>query len=300
MLDKHYSVLLNETVSALKIKPDGIYLDLTLGMGGHSAKILSQLTTGHLYAFDKDAFAIEKSRSRLSQISNNFTLIHSDFQNITEELRKLKIDKVDGIVADLGISSPQIDNPTRGFSYNKDAPLDMRMDQSQELNAHYIINNYDVAQLVRILRDNAEVKLASQVANAIVYSRPIETTLELANVIRSGLPAKVVKVKNPCKAVFQAIRIEVNNELDSLRSMLQQSLKLLNCGGSIAIISFHSLEDRIVKHFFGDLIKNKLPTKMPVVETKEYSVKVYTPSKDEIEQNNRSRSAKLRVLTKLK
>ncbi|MCS4537144.1 MULTISPECIES: 16S rRNA (cytosine(1402)-N(4))-methyltransferase RsmH [unclassified Mycoplasma] len=298
--DNHYSVLLKESIEALEIKPDGIYVDLTLGMGGHSSSILQKLTTGRLISFDKDDFAIQKSRERLSKISHNFSLIHSDFQNITEELAKLGIDKVDGIIADLGISSPQIDNGERGFSYNKNAPLDMRMNRSQELDAHYIINNYDEKQLVRILNDNADVRLAPRVAKAIVAQRPINTTLEFANVIRNSLPAIVVKEKNPCKAVFQAIRIEVNNELESLRIMLEKSINLLKPNSHLAIISFHSIEDRIVKKFFGNLIKSKLPVKMPIAEEKKYKVKIYEPSSDELSENNRSRSAKLRVLTKLK
>ncbi|TQC54180.1 16S rRNA (cytosine(1402)-N(4))-methyltransferase RsmH [Mycoplasmopsis mucosicanis] len=300
MLDNHFSVLLNETIDALKINPEGVYVDLTLGMGGHSAKILQKLTTGRLICFDKDDFAIEKSRVHLSKISQNFTLIHSDFKNISQELAKIGIDQVDGIIADLGISSPQIDNSQRGFSYNKDARLDMRMDTTQQLDAHYIVNNYDAKSLARILNDNAEVKLAHKVANAIVANRPIETTLQLANIIRKSLPAKIVKAKNPCKAIFQAIRIEVNNELDSLKQMLAQSIKLLKTNAHLAIITFHSLEDRIVKNFFGDLIKDKLPIKMPIKEEKTFSVKVINPSSDELEINNRSRSARLRVLSKLK
>lgn len=299
MLDNHYSVLLKETIDSLQVKPDGIYVDLTLGMGGHSAAILEKLTTGKLISFDKDDFAIEKSRERLSKINTNFILVKSDFKYIAEELNKLGIKSVDGIIADLGISSPQIDNAERGFSYNKDAYLDMRMDQNQSLDAHYIINNYDVASLEQILINNAEVKLARQVANAIVKSRPIDTTLQFANVIRNSLPAKIVNAKNPCKAVFQAIRIAVNNEFESLQTMLNKSLDLLKPNAKLAIISFHSIEDRIVKKFFGALIKDKMPAKMPIKEQKNFSVKVIDPSSSEIELNNRSRSAKLRVLTKL-
>ncbi|WP_406616743.1 16S rRNA (cytosine(1402)-N(4))-methyltransferase RsmH [Mycoplasmopsis adleri] len=299
MKNEHIPVLLNETIDALKIKPDGIYVDLTLGMGGHSSLILKHLTTGKLIGFDKDAFAIEESRKRLSKINSNFYLIHSDFQNITSELAKINIHQVDGIIADLGISSPQVDNTERGFSYNKDARLDMRMDQSQELDADYVINNYQEADLIRIMNNYAEVKLAKQVAKAIIQNRPIHSTLELTDVIRNAYPAKLVKLKNPCKAVFQAIRIEVNHEFDSIQSMLSQAIKLLKKDSSLAIISFHSLEDRIIKNFFGNLIKNKLPSKMPVNEVKDYSVKVINPSKQEEEANKRSRSAKLRVLTKL-
>ncbi|WP_338822328.1 16S rRNA (cytosine(1402)-N(4))-methyltransferase RsmH [Mycoplasmopsis felifaucium] len=300
MTNKHISVLLNETVNALNIKPDGTYVDLTLGMGGHASLILKHLSkNGRLIGFDKDAFAIEESRKRLSKINDNFILIHSDFKNITSELNKINVTSVDGIIADLGISSPQVDNDERGFSYNKDARLDMRMDQSQELDAYYVVNNYSEAELIRIFIDYAEVKLAKQVAKAIIKNRPIKTTLELANIIRESYPAKLVKLKNPCKAVFQAIRIEVNHEFESIQDMLNQAIKLLNKNSSLAIISFHSLEDKIVKNFFGYLIKDKLPSKMPINEVKNYVVKVINPSKTEEEENKRARSAKLRILTKL-
>ncbi|WP_027335007.1 16S rRNA (cytosine(1402)-N(4))-methyltransferase RsmH [Mycoplasmopsis felifaucium] len=300
MTNKHISVLLNETVNALNIKPDGTYVDLTLGMGGHASLILKYLSkNGRLIGFDKDAFAIEESRKRLNKINDNFILIHSDFKNITSELSKINVTSVDGIIADLGISSPQVDNDERGFSYNKDARLDMRMDQSQELDAYYVVNNYSEGELIRIFIDYAEVKLAKQVAKAIIKNRPIKTTLELANVIRESYPAKLVKLKNPCKAVFQAIRIEVNNEFESIQDMLNQAIKLLNKNSSLAIISFHSLEDKIVKNFFGNFIKDKLPSKMPINEVKNYVVKVINPSKTEEEENKRARSAKLRILTKL-
>lgn len=299
MKEQHFPVMLSETLESLKVKPTGIYVDLTLGMGGHSSEILKKLTTGTLVAFDKDTFAIEKSRSRLAQIKPNFKLVHSDFENITSELAQLGISAVDGIIADLGISSPQVDNQERGFSYNKDARLDMRMDQAQELDAYTVVNTYSEKQLADILWNYAEVKLNKIVAKAIIKNRPITTTLELANVIRNAYPAKLVAQKNPCKAVFQAIRIEVNHEFDSLAKMLAKAVQLLKVNGSLAIITFHSLEDRIVKNFFGNLIKNKLPSKMPVNEIKHYVVKVLEPSKSELEINKRSRSAKLRVLTKL-
>nr|WP_318023600.1 16S rRNA (cytosine(1402)-N(4))-methyltransferase RsmH [Mycoplasmopsis fermentans] len=299
MENQHFSVLLQESIDALNIKPDGIYVDLTLGMGGHSSEILKRLDTGRLIAFDKDTFAIEESRKRLSQIkSTNFQLIHSDFKNIKSELDKLNISQVDGIIADLGISSPQVDNDERGFSYNKNARLDMRMDQSQKLDAYYVVNNYSESQLEQLLRNYAEVKLARQVAKAIISKRPITTTLELAQVVRDAYPAKLVKLKNPNKAVFQAIRIEVNNEFDSLKQMLQDAIELLKPNTSLAVITFHSLEDSIVKHFFGSLIKSKLPAKMPINEEKQYKVKVFLPTNNELELNKRSRSAKLRVLKK--
>ncbi|WP_029513199.1 16S rRNA (cytosine(1402)-N(4))-methyltransferase RsmH [Mycoplasmopsis primatum] len=299
MKNLHVPILLNEVIDSLNVKSNGIYLDLTLGMGGHASQISQKITSGCLIGFDKDLFAIEESRKRLSQINNNFHLIHSDFANITSELQKMKIEQVDGILADLGISSPQVDNSERGFSYNKDAILDMRMDISQKLDALYVVNNYNQSQLRQIFNDYAEVKLANQVANAIIKNRPIERTLQLCEIIKSAYPAKLLKLKNPCKAVFQAIRIEVNNEFDSIKSMLSQAIALLKPGASLAIITFHSLEDRIVKNFFGNLIKNKLPSKLPINEVKQYSVKVINPSKEELLNNNRARSAKLRVLTKL-
>lgn len=299
MNNSHYSVLLKETIDALNIKPNGIYVDLTLGMGGHSSENLKRIPKGKLIAFDKDSFAIQESRKRLSQIADNFQLIHADFENITTELAKLGIFTVDGIIADLGISSPQIDNAERGFSYSKDAYLDMRMNRDQTLDAHYVVNSYSETQLAKIFYDNAEVRFAKQVAKAIVNNRPINTTIELANVVRNSLPAKVVAQKNPNKAIFQAIRIEVNHEFESLNNMLKEAIKLLNVNSSLAIISFHSLEDGIVKKFFGNLIKDKMPSKMPVNEVKNFSVKTIKVSNQELNENNRSRSAKLRVLTKL-
>lgn len=299
MTNEHISVLLNESIDALKIKEDGIYVDLTLGMGGHSSEILKKLKNGLLIGFDKDQFAIEESRKRLSEISNKFVLIHSDFENITEELNKLGITTVDGILADLGISSPQVDNSERGFSYNKNARLDMRMDVSQSLDAHYIVNNYSESDLERIFIDYADVKFAKQVAKVIINNRPIDETLQLADIVRSAYPAKVVKLKNPNKAVFQALRIEVNHEFDSIKNMLNKAINLLNKDGKLAIISFHSLEDKIIKNFFGNLTKDKLPSKLPINEVKNFSVKVINPSKNEELMNKRARSAKLRVLTKI-
>ncbi|VEU75281.1 S-adenosyl-methyltransferase [Mycoplasmopsis maculosa] len=299
MTNEHISVLLNESIDALKIKEDGIYVDLTLGMGGHSSEILKKLKNGLLIGFDKDQFAIEESRKRLSKISNKFVLIHSDFENITEELNKLGITTVDGILADLGISSPQVDNSERGFSYNKNARLDMRMDVSQSLDAHYIVNNYSESDLERIFIDYADVKFAKQVAKVIINNRPIDETLQLADIVRSAYPAKVVKLKNPNKAVFQALRIEVNHEFDSIKNMLNKAINLLNKDGKLAIISFHSLEDKIIKNFFGNLTKDKLPSKLPINEVKNFSVKVINPSKNEELMNKRARSAKLRVLTKI-
>lgn len=296
----HYSVLLKETIESLNIKEDGIYVDLTLGMGGHSAEILKRLNkNGFLIAFDKDEFAIKKGSEALSQISDRFAIIKSDFRYIKHELAKLGITQVDGIIADLGVSSPQVDDASRGFSYNKDAKLDMRMDQEQGLDAHYIVNNYTDVQLANIFTKYADVKLAMRVAKAIVKCRPIDTTLELVDVIKSAYPAALLRAKNPAKAVFQALRIETNSEFESLELMLKDAVSLLKSNSSLSIITFHSLEDRIVKNFFKDLITSNLPIKMPIIEEKKYTAKQIIPSQRELEENKRSRSAKLRILSKI-
>ncbi|WP_025755497.1 16S rRNA (cytosine(1402)-N(4))-methyltransferase RsmH [Mycoplasmopsis cricetuli] len=294
----HYSVLLTESVNALKIKENGIYVDLTLGMGGHSEAILKNITTGKLYCFDKDDFALKYSQKRLNLTNSHFELIKSDFKNIKSELNKRGIFKVDGIVADLGISSPQVDDKTRGFSYNKDAKLDMRMDTSQSLTAWNVVNEYDEKSIAEILWKNADVKLSKKVAKVIIENRPIDNTLKLVEVIKKAYPAKILKIKNPAKAIFQAIRIEVNDELESLKKMLNDSTDLLKNGASLAIITFHSIEDRIVKNHFKNLIDDKTPSKLPIFVEKKFVAKQIKPTKKEIEENRRSRSAKLRVLLK--
>lgn len=296
----HIPVLFNEVINSLNIKEDGIYVDLTLGRAGHSKEILKNIKNGKLIAFDKDEIAIEESRSRLSEVSNNFILIHSDFKNLKNELTKIGINKVDGIIADLGVSSPQLDNQDRGFSYSKDCYLDMRMDQSQSLKAWDIVNDWTEEQLITIFVNYADVKMPKRIANAIIKNRPINTTFQLVDIIKSCLPAKIVRQKNPAKTVFQAIRIAVNNELESLDVVLRDSIEILKEDGTLAIITFHSIEDRIVKKFFGDLIKSKLDFKIPIQEEKKYIVKTIYPTADEIEHNKRSRSAKLRILKKIK
>lgn len=297
---EHIPVLLDEVIKSLNIKKNGIYLDLTLGRAGHSREILKRIPEGLLIAFDKDIKAIIKSDSYLSEVGSNFKLVHSDFIKIKDTLDELGIKTVNGILVDLGISSPQIDDKSRGFSYSKDAYLDMRMDQSQELDANIIVNSYSEYELVEILRNNADVKLPKVIANAIIKNRPINTTEELVNIVRDSLPAKIVRMKNPAKAVFQALRIAVNNELESLKILLEKSVQIMEKDSTLAIISFHSIEDKIVKNFFGDLVKSKIDPKIPIQEEKEWTVKVYLPKKSEVELNNRSRSAKLRVLTKIK
>lgn len=298
-MGKHIPVMLENCLEQLAIKKDGIYVDLTLGRGGHSSEILKKIPDGKLVAFDKDMQAIKEGGKRLSQISDNYKLIHSDNKFIKDELSKIGINSVDGILLDLGVSSPQLDNAERGFSYNKEARLDMRMDQSQELDAHKIVNTWDNDELVKIFYEYADVKLAKRVAKVIVENRPINTTIELVEILRANLPAKIVRQKNPAKAVFQAIRIAVNNELDSLRQVLNDGLEFLKPKGKFAIITFHSIEDKIVKNFFGDLTKDKTG-KLPIQFEKRFIVKTIKPRESEIVENKRARSAKLRVLTKLK
>ncbi|QJR44446.1 16S rRNA (cytosine(1402)-N(4))-methyltransferase RsmH [Mycoplasma miroungirhinis] len=296
---KHIPVLLKKSIEALNIKEDGIYLDLTLGRAGHSQEILKKLTTGHLYCFDKDQQAIDESQPILAKISPNFTLIKSDFQNFDLELAKLNIFKVDGILADLGVSSPQLDDFSRGFSYSKDSYLDMRMDQTQKLDAHYIVNNYSEAAIKKLLQFNADVKLARQVAKAICNNRPIDTTLQLSTIIKNTYPAYLLRQKNPLKAVFQAIRIEVNGELESLQVMLSKVDKILNKNGILAIISFHSIEDKMIKTFFNSLKLETSTYKLPIQMQENYKIKKIIVSDQEKNTNYRSRSATLRTLQKL-
>lgn len=300
---EHIPVLLKEVLKALTIKKDGLYLDLTLGRAGHSLEIFKRLSQkGKLIGFDKDLEAIEESSLKLRQISTNFELIHNDFKNIKNELlkRNISFGTVDGILIDLGVSSPQLDQASRGFSYNKNARLDMRMNQNQELDAYKVVNEYSLEQLNYIFKNYGEVKKPWVIANNIIKNRPITNTLELVEIIRQSLPAKIVRQKNPAKAIFQAIRIEVNNELDSLKQVLEDAIPFLSIDGSIAIITFHSLEDRLVKQAFKELTKDLYDSKIPIMESKNFSVKTYKPSEEELQINKRSRSAKLRVLTKIK
>lgn len=295
---KHTPVMLHECIEALKIKNDGIYLDLTLGRAGHSSEILKKISNGKLIAFDKDINAINESTQKLKNISNNFELIHSDFKYLDEKISEIKIEQVDGILIDLGVSSPQIDDETRGFSYNKNSKLDMRMDQTQDFDAHKLVNEYSFEQLKNIFYNYGDIKLSSKIANAIILTRPINTTLELVEIIRNALPAAIVRKKNPSKAVFQAIRMEVNDEVNALNFVLRQAINKLNFNGSLCIITFHSIEDRIVKNFFKTLIEKKHHNKMPILEKQQWTAKTIKPSKLEIETNFRSRSAKLRVITR--
>ncbi|XP_023226636.1 uncharacterized protein LOC111627297 [Centruroides sculpturatus] len=297
---EHVPVLLEQVLDQMAIKPTGTYLDLTLGRGGHAQAILTRLDpTGLLIGFDKDWQAIQFCQRKLGQKNrSNFRLVHRDFRYLDEELDRLGIGKVDGILADLGVSSPQFDQAQRGFSYSQAARLDMRMDQSQTLDAHQIVNNLAADQLAQLLRDNADVKLARRVANALVAERPIETTLELARIVRQSLPAPLVRRKNVVRQVFQALRIAVNDELGGLKSMLEQATKRLNPQGRLLVITFHSCEDRIVKREFNALTDQE-NNKLPVVQTVNYRAKSFRPEPREISQNKRARSARLRVLINL-
>lgn len=309
---EHVSVLLHETVDMLNVKPDGIYVDGTLGRGGHSGLLISKLTTGHLYAFDKDEQALCESRENLKDVLDYVTMIHGDFRSMKEKLHELGVDKVNGIMMDLGVSSPQFDDPQRGFSYRFDARLDMRMDQSQEKDAWYVVNRYERNDLIRILKEYGEERYASSIANAIVRKRetaPINTTFELVDVIKYALPDKELRKKgHPAKQTFQALRIEVNDELSALKKGLEEALDLLDEGGRCAIITFHSLEDRIVKNTFRDyssapFVEPKLPVKAEQMEQASFQLinkKPILACGDELDENHRSHSAKLRGIERIK
>ncbi len=305
---KHFSVLLNEVINGLDIKEEGIYVDGTLGRAGHSSEILRKIRTGHLYCFDQDIQAITESKERLSRISSNFTLINDNFSNLKIRLNELGVDKVDGILLDIGVSSPQFDDQERGFSYRFDARLDMRMNQQQELDAHYIVNNYDVSELIRILREYGEEKYAKQIAFSITKNRPIDTTFDLVEAIKKALPAKVLNKKgHPAKQTFQALRIEVNNELEVLKEVIEQGLNLLAVEGRLAIITFHSLEDRIVKQKFNSVSEIKIDKRLiikeidyPQADFKQVNKKPILAGEEELEVNHRSTSAKLRIIKRVK
>ena len=307
---KHVSVLLQETVDELQVKPSGIYVDGTLGGGGHSYEICKRLDSeGRLIGIDQDAEALEAAKKRLEKFNDRTTFVKSNYEQMSEVLKKLGIDKVDGIVLDLGVSSYQLDNAERGFSYMEDALLDMRMDRENSISARDIVNDYPEEELFRIIKEYGEERFARSIARNICRQRqdkPIETTFELVDIIRSSMPAKARNGKgHPAKRTFQAIRIECNRELEVLREALTQMVDLLNDGGRISIITFHSLEDRIVKTSFrqfenpctcppdfpicvcGKKTKGKVITRKPIL-----------PSTEELELNSRSKSAKLRVFEK--
>ncbi|MBP5661502.1 MAG: 16S rRNA (cytosine(1402)-N(4))-methyltransferase RsmH [Lachnospiraceae bacterium] len=302
----HYSVMLNETIESLNIKPDGIYVDGTLGGGGHSLEIAKRLTGGHLYGIDQDEAAIEAASERLKDYKDNFTAIRANYKDAVSILKEKGVGGVDGIVLDLGVSSYQLDTAERGFSYKADSPLDMRMDRRQKLSAYDIVNTYPIKELFRIIRDYGEDKFAQNIAKHIVQARetkPIETTFELNEIIKAAIPMKMrVEGGHPSKRTFQAIRIECNHELDVLRDSLDEMIDYLNPGGRLSIITFHSLEDRIVKTSFK---KNEDPCTCPknfpvcvcgkVSKGTQITRKPIVPTDEELSINSRSKSAKLRV-----
>jgi len=304
---EHLPIMLNEVLDALSIKSDGIYVDGTFGRGGHSRAILNQLTTGHLVVFDQDERAIETAQKLSLEYPNKMTIIQSNFEHLNEKLDESNIKGIDGILLDLGVSSPQFDDPSRGFSYRFDTRLDMRMNLNQNLDAYQVVNQYPFEKLMYIFQVYGEEKFAKQIARKIEKQReikPIETSFELVDIIRSAYPSKVLKQKgHPAKQVFQAIRIEVNQELEVLKSVLDQAVNRLNPDGRLVILTFHSLEDRIVKQFFNKLTTIDVPSKIPlqVLPTTEYELvnrKVITSKEEELESNPRAHSAKLRAIRK--
>lgn len=304
---KHIPILLRECIDGLNIKPDGIYADGTAGGAGHSAEIAKHLTSGRLIALDQDPEAVRVATERLAQYSCA-TVVQANFSEVAEVCAKLRVDKLDGMMMDLGVSSYQLDEAERGFSYRSDAPLDMRMSQSG-LSAKDIVNTYTAEQLNQIIRDYGEERYSYSIAKNIVKARadkPLETTLQLAEVIKRSMPAAARREKNPCKRTFQAIRIAVNHELDSLTEGLHAAFELLSPGGRLVVITFHSLEDRIVKQTFAAWCRGcTCPPDFPVCvcgktpRAKLIGKKPITPSAEEMEQNSRSQSAKLRILEKL-
>lgn len=305
---RHYSVLLQETIEELHIKPDGIYVDGTLGGGGHAYQVCSRLTTGHFYGIDQDEAAIQAAGQRLEPFGDKVTIIRNNYCNLVSALAERGVTKVDGIVLDLGVSSYQLDTEERGFSYRYDAPLDMRMDRRQTLTAREIVNGYSESELFRIIRDYGEDKFAKNIAKHIAArraERPIETTFELNEVIKAAIPAKMRQNGHPSKQTFQAIRIECNRELEVLRNSLDDFIDLLNPGGRLCIITFHSLEDRIVKLSFKQAENPcTCPPSFPVCvcnkKPKGFVVtrKPILPTQGEMEINSRSKSAKLRIFEK--
>jgi len=302
----HKSVLLEECIQYLNLQEDSQIVDCTLGYGGNNSEGLKRIKRGFLFAFDQDKEAISSSKKRLEEVASNhnFEIIESNFCHLKEELEKRGISKVDGILYDLGVSSPQLDEGERGFSFHQDARLDMRMDQNQFLTAHEVVNHYDYDTLVDIFRRYGEEKYATSIARGIIESRPIDTTLELVEVIKNNVPEKYRREKHPARKVFQAIRIEVNNELEVFEDSLRQALELLSVGGRICVITFHSLEDKICKEVFKEVSEIDSALKNLPVIPDEYLpnykvIKTVSPGKEEIEDNPRARSAKLRVIERI-
>ena len=309
----HVTVLLHEAVAGLAIQPAGVYVDATLGGGGHSGEILKQLTSGHLYSFDQDETAIHYNQANLGSAieEGKLTLMQTNFRHLKQALADQGVTAIDGIVYDLGVSSPQFDDAKRGFSYQHDAPLDMRMNQDQPLSAYQVVNEWSYQELVRILYRYGEEKFAKQIARAIERARqkqPIQTTMELANIVKEAIPAAARRHGgHPAKKSFQAIRIAVNDELGALEDSLEQALALLKVGGRISVITFQSLEDRLVKTMFKEATSlPDLPPGLPVIpadaqpDFKLINKKPVLPTEDELKVNHRAHSAKLRVIERLK
>ncbi|WP_341353489.1 16S rRNA (cytosine(1402)-N(4))-methyltransferase RsmH [Staphylococcus haemolyticus] len=308
----HISVMLNETIDYLDIKEDGIYVDCTLGGAGHALYLLNQLNDdGRLIAIDQDTTALDNAKEVLKDHLHKVTFVHSNFRELTDILKKLNIEKVDGIYYDLGVSSPQLDVPERGFSYHHDAKLDMRMDQTQQLSAYEVVNQWPYEALVKIFYRYGEEKFSKQIARRIEAHRehqPIETTLELVDIIKEGIPAKARrKGGHPAKRVFQAIRIAVNDELSAFEDSIEQAIELVKVGGRISVITFHSLEDRLCKQMFQEYEKGPdVPRGLPIIpeaytpKLKRVNRKPITATDTDLDENNRARSAKLRVAEILK
>ena len=303
----HISVLLNECIENLNLKDDSVIVDCTLGYGGHSSEILKRITKGKLYSFDQDDEAIKSAKNRLDKIGNNYTIIRSNFVNLESEIKKYE-NSVDGILYDLGVSSPQLDEAERGFSFHNDAELDMRMDKTSPLTAYDVVNNYSYEELTNILYKYGEEKYASSIAKKIIKERelkPIKTTLELVEIIKSAVPEKYKRDKHPARKTFQAIRIEVNKELDVFESSLRQALNLVKIGGRVCVITFHSLEDKICKNIFKSVSEvDKNLRNMPIIPDElmpKYKVIAnIKPSLEELANNNRARSARLRVIERVR
>ncbi|MCI8778835.1 MAG: 16S rRNA (cytosine(1402)-N(4))-methyltransferase RsmH [Bacilli bacterium] len=304
----HKSVLLDSCLEYLNLQENSIIVDCTLGYGGHSSKILEKVKKGFLYCFDQDIEAINYSKERLIKVASNFEIIQSNFVNLKDELSKRNIAKVDGILFDLGVSSPQLDTDYRGFSFHKDAPLDMRMDLNNKLSALQVVNEYSCEDLIRIFRDYGEEKYAVSIAKKIIsyrQNKSISTTLELVEIIKSAVPEKYRREKHPARKVFQAIRIEVNDELNVFEHALNDALDIIKVGGRVCVITFHSLEDKICKKIFKDYSEiDKAISKMPIIplqyQPKFKVIANITPNNNELIENNRSRSAKLRVIERIK
>lgn len=299
---KHKSVLLNEVIETLNVSEGGIYIDATVGYAGHSGEVLRKLNKkGFLFAFDQDEEAIEYSEKKLSKIGNNFKIIKSNFKDINKYVNT----KVDGIMFDLGVSSPQLDDASRGFSFHKEAQLDMRMDKSNSLSAKKVVNEYSYEKMVDIFYRFGDEKYAKSIAKSIIEKRPINTTIELSEIIKSSVPISYRNKSHPARKVFQAIRIEVNHEIEYLYESLKNAFNLLKVGGRLSVISFHSLEDKIVAKVFKELCSDsedakKLPYVPEELKAKAKKIIKLTPSINEIDENNRSRSSKLRVIERIR